>query len=413
MSQISFPLGGVGAGCIGLGGRGQLRDWEIFNRPDKGNAPSYAFPAIRVERSGAPPFVSVLESRIQPPYQGSFGLGARSAPGLQRLEGATFTGEYPLAHVAFHDHRLPVAVTLDAFSPFVPHEEDDSGLPIAVLRYAVRNAGPQPVTVSIAYSIENPMTGAAVPRGQRDPRVNEVRRGDRIAGIVMRNPTLAAEHAMNGSLALAVLDPDPDAVSIVSGWPRARWWTSALHFWDDFSADGVLGPEPPDAGVVAAVCIKRVIPPGETAQFPFLISWHYPNRTPDRCGWIAPEGLGATVVGNFYCTRFADAWAAAQYAAGHLAALEAKTRQFAETFRDSTTSRGDQGRRVGQPLDARDADDVPHGGRRVPRLRGLRRPERLLRGQLHPRLELRDRDIPPVPRPCAFSAPGGVRLLDG
>ena len=29
--MIAFPLGGVGAGSLSLGGRGQLRDWEIFN----------------------------------------------------------------------------------------------------------------------------------------------------------------------------------------------------------------------------------------------------------------------------------------------------------------------------------------------------------------------------------------------
>ena len=137
LAQISFPLGGIGAGCIGLGGRGQLRDWEIFNRPDKGNAPNYAFPSIRVETAGRKPFVSVLEARLQPPYQGSFGIGSHSAPGLQRLQGATFTGEFPLAHVAFRDRRMPVSVALDAFSPFIPHEEDDSGLPVAVLRYTV------------------------------------------------------------------------------------------------------------------------------------------------------------------------------------------------------------------------------------------------------------------------------------
>ena len=37
LRRIAFPLGGVAAGSISLGGRGQLRDWEIFNRPDKGN----------------------------------------------------------------------------------------------------------------------------------------------------------------------------------------------------------------------------------------------------------------------------------------------------------------------------------------------------------------------------------------
>ena len=118
--QISFPLGGVGAGSIGLGGRGQLRDWQIFNRPDRGNAPGYAFPAIRVDRGPRAPFVSVLEGRLRPPYQGPFGLGSRSAPGLQRLESSRFTGEFPLAQVAFRDRRLPVRVTLDAFSPVHP-----------------------------------------------------------------------------------------------------------------------------------------------------------------------------------------------------------------------------------------------------------------------------------------------------
>ncbi len=31
-TQISFPLGGIGAGAIGLAGNGRLIDWEIFNR---------------------------------------------------------------------------------------------------------------------------------------------------------------------------------------------------------------------------------------------------------------------------------------------------------------------------------------------------------------------------------------------
>ena len=33
-NQISFPLGGLGTGCIGLAGNGRLIDWEIFNRPN-------------------------------------------------------------------------------------------------------------------------------------------------------------------------------------------------------------------------------------------------------------------------------------------------------------------------------------------------------------------------------------------
>ena len=336
LSQIAFPLGGIGAGCIGLGGRGQLRDWEIFNRPDKGNAPGYAFPAIRVERTGNPPLVSVLEARLRPPYQGTFGLGSRSAPGLQRLEGATFTGEFPLARVDFHDRRLPVDVRLDAFSPFIPHDPDDSGLPAAVLRYTVANPQATPVRVSIAYSIENPLSTRPVPRYLADPRVNEVRRGPGLDGILMSNPELFDDHPLLGTLGLWAVGAPDGSVSLLRGWPRARWWTSALHFWDDFSADGALGPESDDPGPVAAVSVNRTLAAGASAEFTFLITWRFPNRTPDRCGWDSSGGEGGTLIGNHYCTRFEDAWAAARYVAANLERLEARTRRFADAFREST-----------------------------------------------------------------------------
>src|SRR5437764_10427712 len=85
LAMISFPLGGIGAGSIGLGGRGQLRDWEIVNRSDKGNAPTYAMPSIWVHTGSSKPIARVLEARIQPPYEGSSGLGSKNAPGLSRL----------------------------------------------------------------------------------------------------------------------------------------------------------------------------------------------------------------------------------------------------------------------------------------------------------------------------------------
>lgn len=71
LKMISFPLGGVAAGSLGLGGRGQLRDWEIFNRPNQGGSPAYAFPSIWIQSGNSKPIAHVLESRILPPYQES------------------------------------------------------------------------------------------------------------------------------------------------------------------------------------------------------------------------------------------------------------------------------------------------------------------------------------------------------
>jgi uncharacterized protein (DUF608 family) len=332
LTAIAFPLGGVCAGSISLGGRGQLRDWEIFNRPDKGNAPSYAFPAIWAQAGSGKPVARVLESRIQPPYEGSSGLGARNAPGLVRLASATFTGEFPFARIDFADPALPVRVSLEAFSPFIPHEPDDSGLPVAILRYRVTNPGALPAKASIAWSIDNP-TGRTP---ATDTRLNDHRASARLNGLYMHSPDLPANDALKGSFVLAALDPGDARVTYLRGWQRDRWWNSPMLYWDDFSADGELGPEPEVRSAVGALCLGRTLAPGAHADYTFLLAWHFPNRTPRRCGWTAPKGEEDALIGNWYTTRFPDAWAAAEYTADRLPVLEQKTRRFSTALRQST-----------------------------------------------------------------------------
>ncbi len=341
--MISFPLGGIGAGSLGLGGRGQLRDWEIFNKPQKGNSPQYAFISIWAQQGIKAPVARVLESRILPPYEGSSGLGFANVPGLPRLESCTFTGEFPLASIAFYDPELPVEITLEAFTPFIPLNADDSGLPVAILRYRAVNSGSAKVSASIALSIENPVGQQRVKgvdfTGSYG-RSNDYKEGNGLAGLLMRNPFLSVQDPMAGSFALTVLDAGSGQLSYLRGWPSARWWEGPLLFWDDFSSDGALGPEAAIRGAVGAVCLKRDIAAQSEANYTFLLSWHFPNRTPDRCGWSAPKGHGADLIGNYYCTRFSDAWKAAEYTAQHLTDLEAKTRAFAAAMRQTTLPAG-------------------------------------------------------------------------
>lgn len=341
LKMISFPLGGVAAGSIGLGGRGQLVNWEIFNRPNKGYRPSYAFPALWVQSGAGKPVAHVLESRILPPYEGQDGLGSSNAPGLSRLESATFTGEYPLAHIDFEDRSLPVRVELDAFSPFIPHDPNDSGLPVAILRYRVTNPGRTAAKVGIAFSIDNPVIvpeagqGAAA-KVTNGGRTNTFRSTGSLAGLVMSNTSLAADDPMAGEFVLAATPDAETSLSHWAGWPSGRWWNAPLHFWDQFSKEGELGAEPAEPNTVGALCLKRTIAPGQSASFQFLLGWRFPNRTPDWCGWTAPPGEGKTIIGNFYSTRFASAWDAVAYTAAHLDGLEARTRRFAQALREST-----------------------------------------------------------------------------
>src|SRR5258708_38500635 len=41
--EVAFPLGGFGTGTDSIGGRGDLRDWHIFNRPAYCRALPFSF----------------------------------------------------------------------------------------------------------------------------------------------------------------------------------------------------------------------------------------------------------------------------------------------------------------------------------------------------------------------------------
>src|ERR1043166_9047043 len=68
LREIAFPLGGIGTGTVSLGGRGNLRDWEIFNRPAKGRDLPYTFFSVWAKPEGGPAVARVAERRLLPPF---------------------------------------------------------------------------------------------------------------------------------------------------------------------------------------------------------------------------------------------------------------------------------------------------------------------------------------------------------
>lgn len=339
LAMLAFPLGGIAAGSISLGGRGQLRDWEIFNRPDKGLQPNFALASIWVKTGPAQSVVRVLEAQVLPPYEGPSGLGSNNSPGLPRLKRAVFTGEFPLARIDFEDAHLPVQVALEAFTPFFPLDADDSGLPAAVLRYRVKNPAPHTASVAIAWAIDNPLgLGATTPEHQElaKQRRNTPASGLDWQGLLMDNPAMPPGDELWGEFILGLWKPDGGEVTSWRGWPRGRWWNSPMLYWDAFSSQGRLPEEPADRNSTGTLCLRREIPAGAEAAFTFLLAWRFPNRTPRRCGWKAPKGQEQAVIGNWYARRFGSAAAVLDYLAPRLEALESRTREFAAAVRETT-----------------------------------------------------------------------------
>ena len=338
MKEIAFPLGGIGTGCVSLGGRGDLRDWEIFNRPGKGVDLPFSFFALWAKARGGKPLARILERRLLPPYGGGFGAPRGQLSGVARMEEASFRGEFPMAWVDFKDREVPVEVQLQAWSPMIPLEPDDSGIPCAVFYWRIKNPGSEAVEISLAGSIFNPIGTDGIDLGRRrlGENLNVFEEAGGFRGLKLSSNSLKPGDPAFGTMAFTTTWKD---VGVQTRWYRGGWWDNAHLFWEDFAPDGRLAqvkdsdPSPRGRSDTGTLVLHARLAPGETKVLPFFLVWHFPNRVNY---WNREKEVRGKRVGNYYTTRFKDAWDAAGYLVKNLKRLERGTRAFHDALFSST-----------------------------------------------------------------------------
>jgi len=343
--EVAFPLGGIGTGTISLGGRGELRDWEIFNRPAKHRVLPFSFVALWVKPEGGKETIRVVEGPPQPPFRGWEGFNRQSGQGLPHLQKARFNGTYPIAKVDFEDRALPVTVSLEAFNPFVPLNVDDSSLPVAVFKYGVKNHSNKPVDFSLAFSLLNAvgydskeyLDGINLRHPGFGGNLTTLRQGQNFAGIDLTSNKYSPDNPLAGSVAL--LTTAKNYTSRTS-WEGGAWWDFYQKWVDEFSAEGKLHdshPSQPSAdgkSDYATLAPYARLAPGESTTITFVLAWYFPVR--ENYWHDEDEDLKGHKLTNYYGTRFKSAWEVASHTAQRLPELESKTRQFVDTFLAST-----------------------------------------------------------------------------
>ncbi|MCX8171781.1 MAG: GH116 family glycosyl-hydrolase, partial [Candidatus Bathyarchaeota archaeon] len=166
-SEISFPIGGIGTGCIGLAGNGRLIDWEIFNRPNKGSVNGVSHFAVKAEADGKLLDARVLNGDLPPPYTGelnkpmfqSFGFGPPIGymAGLPHFRDFEFEGTYPIAKIRFSDEKFPGKVQMTAFNPFIPLNDLDSSIPAAFFEIEIENTSVEDIVYTVCLVVQNPL----------------------------------------------------------------------------------------------------------------------------------------------------------------------------------------------------------------------------------------------------------------
>ena len=339
LRKIALPIGGIGTGTVSLGGRGDLRDWEVVNRPAKGFAPDRMFFALYARPEGGGGVTRCLEGPIEfADYEGGFGSPAHNH-GLPRFQHASFEAAYPFGQVLLSDPDVPVTVRLQAFNPLIPGDSDRSGIPAAVLRYVVTNSSSETLSISVCGSVEN-FIGSDGTVNASKGGVNAFRQRDGLAGLFLKSGGVDPQAEQWGTLALATTAAE--GVTYRTDWASLSWGDALLDFWDDFSADGKLEQRKSTSTnkPMGSLAVQLDLPAGETQAITFLLAWHFPNRmtwTPAA----AAEGViccddndcsHTNWVGNYYATQYHDAWDVAKYIATDLPSLESDTLAFVHAF---------------------------------------------------------------------------------
>ena len=157
LQHIGMPVGGLFTGTLYLGGDGKLWLWDMLNHVVEGIVPrqvEYKGQTIGT-RSGAN-YVSPAPRQL-PLDQG---FAVRVDGTVRPLDHTGFTsisfqGQYPIGRVTYKDKECPVSVKLEAYSPFIPLNSDDSSLPATVMSYTLKNESSHTVSAEISGWLEN------------------------------------------------------------------------------------------------------------------------------------------------------------------------------------------------------------------------------------------------------------------
>ena len=272
-SAVSFPLGGIGAGSIGLAGNGSLIDWEILNRPKRGSHNSFSHFAVKAEREGKVIDARVLQGDTSMGYMGrpavhdepwvyGNGVNRETMAGMVHFESARFSAFYPMAQIDFSDPHFPAEVTMRALNPFIPMNDKDSSLPMAMFEFEIRNTTDATVEYSLAFSCNNLFEGS---------RKN----------IFADNGILLTTDEGEDNMFISA----PDGISSYQEhWYRGGWFDELTTFWREFSAPFPLQNRSYETAKeygsdVCTVISSVKLAAGKSEKLRMLLCWYAPTVT--------------------------------------------------------------------------------------------------------------------------------------
>ncbi len=270
LNRIAFPIGGIGAGMIGLEGTGALSHVSLRNEPDIYNEPC-TFAAVSVK--GYEKGVKVLEGPVPDwkvfgqPRTGNGAAG--SSFGLPRFEDASFTARFPFGVVELEDEDVPLQVRVVGWSPFVPGDADNSSLPVGALEYRFKNRTDKSLEAIFSFNAKNFMATGEEGEGSS---VKPIEKGF----VLWQDGTDEAPHHQGGFAAF--VEEDGEEVVVDHCWFRGGWFDPMTLAWKNIE-EGVLRDTSPQEGTCpgGSLYVPFTLEAGEEKTVRLMLAWYVPR----------------------------------------------------------------------------------------------------------------------------------------
>jgi len=355
LKHIGMPVSGICTGQVYLSGDGQLWHWDVF----KTMAGTDELIDPRGHHYKSP-------ITVKSPIDQGFSLNIHSngSSTARRLDASgfsnvSFEGRYPIGYVNFSDDNCPVEVNLQAYSPFIPLDEDNSGLPVTVMEYTIKNTSDESVSLDIAGWLENQVCHYDDEEG-KGIRRNDVSNSHNALMLAchadaVEDTDLSSLFA-NGNMTLALLDSENDDKScpLVDGLLDAlvdgeiatesavfsqlnSQLNSQLSSQLSTQSETRSASQPFGHKTVGALGREISLAPGEEKTVRFAISWYFPAYCSGYVFHSTMEDIpNLEQIKRFYAKQFDSSEAVIGHLANNFTELSDNTKLWVDTWYDST-----------------------------------------------------------------------------
>ncbi len=332
LNEVLFPIGGIGSGSISIDGSGIFRDFEIFNRPNKGSLNGFTHFAVRVEDADGKVYTRALCGDVKKNLTGEYsrgcfsgygyGVDTHTMNGFPHFRECELTAEFPFAEYTFSDPDFPGKVLLTAFNPLIPLDDKNSSIPAAFFRIKYINDTDSDKRFIIALSLCSPFERAYNTKFETDNHI----------GVHIIND-MDKEDTAYGDITIAC--PKKDAFAQQS-WYRGGWCDSVVTYWRELES-GHFSDRKYDSPAKdhATVLREFVAAPLTDVQSEFVISWNIPNNY-NYWNPVKDDKNKDIVWKNYYSSLFENSKETALYSLSNFEDLYVRSMEYRNAMFSST-----------------------------------------------------------------------------